>query len=100
MEVNKSWKRDGQDGRNRRDIISELTMWWWCLTEKNIKRFYMQEGSIQRREMKKKENFYYACIYDVLLDSRTQEEKKGPQSFPSQNSTITQPATEQNSTIT
>ena len=67
----------------------ELTMWWCRLTKKNIKHFYMHEGSIQQREIKEKENFYYACIYDVLLDSRPQEKKKRPQSPPGQNSTIT-----------
>ena len=56
--------------------FSELTMWWFRLTKKNIKHFYIHEGSIQRRKIKEKENFYYACIYDVLLDSRPQEKKR------------------------
>jgi hypothetical protein len=50
-------------------------MWWARLTKKNIKHFYMHEGSLRRREVKRMENFYYACIYDALQDSRPPDEK-------------------------
>ena len=44
-----------------------------CETE--TKQLYVRDGATKRREAKIMENHYYDCIYEVLQDNRSPDEK-------------------------
>jgi len=43
-----------------------MVMWWERVAKLRIKKFFIREGTVKRREETQMENFYYACLYDIL----------------------------------
>ena len=41
-------------------------MWWERLAKVHIKKLFIREGTLKRREETQWEIFYYGCLYDVL----------------------------------
>ena len=41
-----------------------------------IKKFFIYEGTVKRREVMQMENFYYACLYDIMRRPSPHEEKR------------------------
>lgn len=48
---------------------------WERFVERKIRHLFVSEGTERRREETKIENFYHAFLYDVLQDTKPQEEK-------------------------
>jgi hypothetical protein len=46
----------------------DLTMWWEKYVKKELRYLFIVEGTTRRREDAATENFYNACIYDVLKE--------------------------------
>ena len=53
-----------------------LVMWWERVAKMHIKKFFIHEGTVKRREETQMENFYYACLYDILQRPMQHAEKK------------------------
>jgi hypothetical protein len=43
-----------------------MVMWWERVAKMRMKELFIQEGTVKRREETQMENFYYACLYDLL----------------------------------
>ena len=43
-----------------------MVMWWERVPNVYIKKLFIREGTVKRREETQMENFYYACLYDIL----------------------------------
>jgi len=43
-----------------------MVMWSERVAKVHIKELFIREGTVKRREETQKENFYYACLYDIL----------------------------------
>jgi len=43
-----------------------MVMWWERVAKMHIKRLFICEGTVKRREETQMENFYYAYLYDIL----------------------------------
>jgi len=43
-----------------------MVMWWERVAEVHIKKVFILEGTVKRREETQMENFYYASLYDIL----------------------------------
>ena len=43
-----------------------MIMWWERVAKMRIKKLFIREGTVKRREETQMENFYYACLYDIL----------------------------------
>jgi len=39
-------------------------VWWEGVVKKQIRIFFMREGTEVRRDAREMENFYYACLYN------------------------------------
>lgn len=58
-----------------RKHISNGVMWWERFVKRKIRHPFVSEGTERRREETTMEIFYHACLYDVLQDTKPQEEK-------------------------
>jgi len=45
---------------------STMVMWWERVAKMRIKKLFIREGKVKRREVTQTEDFYYACLYDTL----------------------------------
>jgi hypothetical protein len=45
-----------------------IVEWWERVAKKRLSYLFMREGAIKRRDGQMMEDFYYACMYDALLD--------------------------------
>jgi exonuclease III len=43
-----------------------MVMWWERVAKMRIKKLFIREGTVKRREETQMENLYYACLYDIL----------------------------------
>jgi len=43
-----------------------MVMWWERVAKVYIKKLFIHEGTVKRREETHMENFYYSCLYDIL----------------------------------
>jgi len=43
-----------------------MLMWWERVAKMRIKKIFIREGTVKRREETQMENFHYACLYDIL----------------------------------
>jgi len=43
-----------------------MVMWWERVAKMRIKKLFIREGTVKRREETQMGNFYYACLYDIL----------------------------------
>jgi hypothetical protein len=43
--------------------------WWERVAKKRLRFLFMREGALKRRDEQMMEDFYYACMYDALLDT-------------------------------
>jgi len=64
------------DWSKRTQHYPTLMMWWERVAKVLIKKFFIYERTVKRREIMQMENFYYACLYDVLRQPRPHAEKR------------------------
>jgi hypothetical protein len=43
-----------------------MVLWWERVAQIHIKKRFILEGTVERLEETQMENFYYACLYDIL----------------------------------
>jgi len=43
-----------------------MVMWWERVANVHIKKLFIHERTLKRREETQTDNFYYACLYDIL----------------------------------
>jgi len=43
-----------------------MVMWWEQVAKVHIKKLFVREGTVKRREEMQMENIYYVCLYDIL----------------------------------
>jgi len=53
-----------------------MVMWWERVAKVHIKKLFIREGTAKRREETKMENFYYACLYDILQRPSQRAERR------------------------
>jgi exonuclease III len=64
------------DWYRRAKYYPTLVMWWERAVKTLIKKFFIYEGTVIRREAIQMENFYYACLYDILRRPSPHEVKR------------------------
>jgi exonuclease III len=52
--------------KQRRNYFPNIVMWWERVVKKSIRLFFIREGTEARRDARETENFYHACLYDLL----------------------------------
>ena len=63
------WNAWKQQRRNYDDVI----IWWTRYIKQQLKRFFMHEGAIRRRDKESLENYYYTIIYEVMANETIPE---------------------------
>ena len=58
--------RRWNDWSKRAKHYPTLVMWWERGVKVLIKKLFIYEGTVKRREVMQMENFYYACLYDIM----------------------------------
>ena len=43
-----------------------MVMWWERVAKAQINKLFIREGTVKRRDETQMQNFYYACLYDML----------------------------------
>jgi hypothetical protein len=61
--------------KQQRKYFSNIVMWWERVVNKQIHLLFIREGTEARRDATEMENFYNACLYD-LLQMPEQHEKR------------------------
>jgi len=59
------WQRWAECSKQTKNYPTTV-MWWERVAKMQIKRFFIREGTLKRREETQMENVYYACLYDIL----------------------------------
>jgi exonuclease III len=52
--------------KQQRKYFPNIVMWWERVVKKQIRLFFIREGTEARRDAREMENFYQACLYDLL----------------------------------
>jgi hypothetical protein len=62
--------------KQQRKYFASIVMWWERLLKKQIRLLFIRVGTEARRDARKMENFYHACLYDIT-NARTTRETNG-----------------------
>jgi hypothetical protein len=74
VQLSQQWKRWSQQHKYFPDIVT----WWERSAKKHIRQLFIRKGTEKCKEIREMENFYYACLCDVLQNPEnrmTQTEK-------------------------
>jgi len=58
--------------KQQRKYFPDMVMWWKRAAKKQTRLLFMREGTEKRRDDRDMENFYHACLYELLQDHANQ----------------------------